>query len=669
MSQFGISGQTTTQTSNQVQASNQVEDSKLGPVPPEIKNARVSNSILSKIGHGIKSFFCAIGNFFVNLFKGNSRVDPDPDPGEPRITNTDKTLPDKSPSEDAATLSRNDIYKLNLPNAHKAALNDLLGELREIYGEIAPNSLEVLKKFNCNHVPSVKQFTYGLANKVGDKSVSPNTMKQSAKEVLLTELSRRAIKSAILEHATELGYKFDQEHLDAMATEFHRNNGKRTLNIQEAKDLVQNNLNDINQLLQKHGVLSGIVDLDYLPTEYKNAFNSVVNDLHIKFGPNSCPKNLQDILQLKINKPDRILDIVKDNINKIKSPQDFAAIIRKQLTPVAQQHVVGLAIDSSMKEKGINLHPSILKDYAKTFLDNNPDLKDAVTSNEKIDEIANNTKFINYIKEINSNIESAQDTYLNKVSQDAQPILKGFIFSLPLDKDHLKDSLATLGEYATKMVNWKNKVSYADSNTDKFKPVCTGILDDINSRLSAQTADKYFDGNVFITCETDIPRNNWNINGHKYQKPDKDSVLNDIKNVLKNNVDIKFVTSLANQYLTGTIFKSIIDKDYVNTGLTTIPDNYNHNKNNIIRQSKGSELPPEDRADTYNITIDKKHADIEAVVPTVISTEQAPGYIIGTAMYKIHLRCELQGDSANQPKITNIEISQEFKLDMKATQL
>lgn len=251
--------------------SDTLEQAQWGPqqnaqLPEYLQNARISTSILAKSGKVVGGAFDSCGaiaklgkNEITTLCDQVKAFDTAP---KPRVESYGNLLPFAQPQADCAN---SQLYKslvnLNLPQAYKDALIELLQELSLPFVQYAPKDISGLAKWKIVTYADNQPFVFSMSSSVRKcpEELTPASFKELAKQILLPDLTRKSMLEALKQEADNLGLKISHDGLQAAACELFDKGGQELFKNQgQASEFVAGHKELAKSALQKASLLEGL---------------------------------------------------------------------------------------------------------------------------------------------------------------------------------------------------------------------------------------------------------------------------------------------------------------------------------------------------------------------------------------------------------------------------
>ncbi len=657
-------------------------------LPQELQNARPSTSVWAKIGR-VASYIArgifAVGTLGISeaaiwgVKKLYNYCHASPEPPQPRVARQEVPLPNDEPQADIDNRAiYNGIVRFRLPQAYKDAISDLLQELSGSFGNLVPKNLDELTKLTIvKSNGGINHFSLMLRNKVNDstEAVTPGRLKEMARQILLPELTRKSIANALKPVAGDLGIDASKETRQAAACEmFDKTGGVIFQNQAQATEFVAEHRDIAAPALKKAALLDGL-EKRQLPPAYKAQLDSVANELRLAFGAKCVPKEQADILQMKVTRGSHLLDQLQQAITeKPLSPQEFGKLARDFLKPLAQRFAMGQAIAREMEKKGVKPNPGLLPKLVDSLIESGGQKMSAavngLSNTAGTQNILAQPATQQFLTETVANMKALEAKYLPQVSDDAKPLLRNIIRSLPYDAANRGSSITMVQHMAKEMADWKADIPMDAESTQKF---CGKMVTELNTRLSTLAAEQpnKFNGNIFAAFRADSNRNMWTFNGKVLDHLPAEHLEGELTRNVPSAIDQQFLSKLTNQYA-WTDLASPLDGVWSQSG----DDSANEINgsglakakplaNNFKRQPQdfaGMEKIAGSPAFTITVAPDKKTAVVEIIRPYVICTdEQSESQPVGTANLVMRVECKLSGGDPNvRPEVTNVQVSQKL---------
>lgn len=656
-------------------------------LPQELQNARPSTSVWAKIGR-VASYIArgifAVGTLGISeaaiwgVKKLYNYCHASPEPPQPRVARQEVPLPNAEPQADIDNRAiYNGIVRFRLPQAYKDAISDLLQELSGSFGNLVPKNLDELTKLAIvKSNGGIDHFPLMLRNKVIDstEAVTPGRLKEMARQILLPELTRKSIANALKPVAGDLGMNASKEARQAAACEmFDKTGGVIFQNQAQATEFVAAHRNIAAPALKKAALLDGL-EKRQLPPAYKAQLDSVANELRLAFGAKCVPKEQADILQMKVTIGNHLLSQLQQAIKeKPLSPQEFGKLVRDFLKPLAQRFAMGQAIAREMEKKGVKPNPGLLPKLVDSLIESGGQKMSAavngLSNTAGTQNILAQPATQQFLTETVANMKALEAEYLPQVSDDAKPLLRNIIRSLPYDAANRGSSIRMVQHMAKEMAGWKADIPMGAESTQKF---CAKMVTEINRRLSVLAPeDSRFNGNIYSSFTADSSRNNWTFNGKVLNYMPHEHLEGELTRNVPTAIDQQFLSKLTNQYawtdlgspLDGVWSQSGDDSanEINGSGLAKakpLANNFRQQPQNFAGMEKIAGSP----AFTITVAPDKKTAVVEIIRPYVICTdEQSKGQPVGTANLVMRVECKLSGGDPNvRPEVTNVQVSQKL---------
>ncbi|MBQ9406846.1 MAG: hypothetical protein IJU37_08965 [Desulfovibrio sp.] len=692
-------------------------------LPQELQNARPSSSGWATFGRvvlGVVRVIGAIATLCISEVIIRTAIAARDAP-EPRVQphNPDH-LPPADPQVEAGKKVLSDgMLKLNLPPRHIEALQGLLTDLADRYGDNVPKNLDDLRKLKLH---SGEPFILKLrdAVKQSAEDVTPARLQDMARDFLEPEMVKRSLDVALQNKARELGIQLESwgpnhepRGLQLATNKFLQACEERgSMPMSQLKDSVEPFLNprglNTEQSVQtafqsvqdypfvedalRRAALQDGQEHDTLPPEHAAALDNMVAKLRTAYGQDCLPQEPKKILRTRPTHGNTVLDGLKElaqNAETAISPQDFGRLLKEQLTPMCQRHALGLALGERLeKEHGIKLHPQVLGHLLDELENRCP----ALTKN--LDRISNvqaaretleaqKTATDDFLAFVGNNVKYLEQTYLPQVQPQLQPILRNLIRSLPTGPAHMEESQAQVARLAADMSTWQASIPLGDPSLNDF---CTHLADDLNNRTSTLAAEEgsKFKDNIYGTFDHDSNRNNWKLNGKEFNKKPADVLSGELKQIAPAPIDQQFLSKLTNQYLWSDLKVPMVaqagpdnvvqprvwnnsgepvQEEARNNGLAFTTARQHVSVNGHFNQPQDVDLP-NDGYFSITVSEDKKHAVVEMVVPSAMTTENPKQGLIpvGMCTHTLQVECELSGGDPNvRPRVTGIQLGQEIK--------
>ena len=646
-------------------------------VPQELQNARPSTSIFSRIGHSIKSFFSAIGSG-ISAIAARIFVSDTP---KPRVNpNSPNALPMSRPADDAANSQLSSgLYQMQIPASHRNALEGTIKNLRERFGDAAPENIDALSNFMIDDNYFMMKLRLSIDQST--EYVSPQRFARLAMEILEPQVAENAIGNVLKARADTLGIPMQGNAVKLATTAFFEANPDLSLNhvsdMKSAQECVAKKETMLEGILKKASI-TGALEEKTLPPEYKKAMETMLDSLRASFGKDCLTESLEGILKLSIPESGNLqwllTQFVKENKNPV-SPETFAATAKKFLLPLVQERSVNAMLGRMLEEKhGIKPHPKLLSemfDGVRNILKNDLSNTSGLGDIAKII-VDHEEEVSTAFSEISGKIKSMEEKYLPSVDITVRPILQKIIRSLPWNAEKAEDSEKQIETVVKDMASWKADVAFGDKKTDAW---CAKMTEEL--KLFTNDENNTFVDDIFPTVYADANRAEWNINNKHLSHPQSQDLIADFKTAVPNPEDQHLLSTLSNQYLGTNLSISLnyqwrisdteVSENECKNGLSfsskSNPDSFG-----LLREATGVNVFHGLHADngSYSITVspDKKTAVVELHSSKAICTDNKKTIQVGTANHVLRIHCNLSAGSPDgKPSVTKVEISQNLRVE------
>ena len=658
-------------------------------LPQELQNARPSTSVWAKIGR--VASYIARGIFAVGTLglseaaiwgvkKLYNYCHASPQPPQPRMLSQQdiSLLPNAAPRADVNNRTLyNGMVRLDLPQEYKDALGELLQELSGSFGKLVPKNLEELRTlFIANGRGGNDAFVAKLRRKVesSTEAVTPGRLKEMARQVLLPDLTSKSIADALKTVAADLGMTASKEALHMAACEmFDKTGGVLFQNQAQATAFVAAHRDIAAPTLKKTALLDGL-DKKQLPPAYKAQLDSVANELRLAFGAKCLPGEQADILGVRPSLGNSLCDTLRKAAESGPlSPQDFGKLVRDSLKPFAQRFAVGQAIGRAMEKQGVKPNPGILPKLVQGLIKSGGQGMNAAVNG--LANVAGTQNILaqpaaqQFLTEIVADMKAMEEEYLPRVSDDAKPLLRNLIRSLPFDAANRGSSVSMVQHMAQEMAGWKADIPMGAEATQKF---CDKMVAELNIRTSTLAAEQpnKFNGNIFSSFTADANRNMWTFNGKVLNYMPPEHLEGELTRNVPTAIDQQFLSKLTNQYA-WTNLSSPLQGTWNMTGDNSANEINGSGLakatpllNGFMQQPQNFDGMKDIAGETsFTITVapDKKTAVVEIVRPYVICTDEPKGQPVGTANLVMRVECKLSGGDPNvKPEVTKVQVSQKL---------
>ena len=571
------------------------------------------------------------------------------------------------------------MKRLELPKEYTDALGSITGNLANNYGkDISPKTAKDLLSFYSPDI-GLEPFGNVMQEKIRahDGKVTPEVLKNMAKEAVAPEMAVRALASAIKKEASKSGVMLTDKAARMAAVDLYKSKERPEIrSLDDARNFVRSRKDLASAATQKNAILHAMSgdesDINLLPAEHRHALQGVVSSLRRTFGDGSLPADMKALLEVKVAAGELgIMKTIREHLQDAAakgsiSPNDFANAARVIIRKVAQEYSMANALaremESTYKLKLTDAGKlALLNSVANSvngFMEKVAGMKNAQSAT-----LAINTREVSAkLAEIAANIKNAEKEYLPKVSDDARPMLQSIIRSLPFDARNLPKTNAIVSRNASEMAEWKADIAYGDKNLNAF---CNKMTDELNMFANEKRLDHRIENSVFTQIRLDANRSNWSLNNKEMGHTDANTLENEFRSLLPDEKDLAFVTRLSNQYIS-TRFLAPLSGTWndsgdnsaghtAGTGLTTFtnpPDG-----NDLVRKDH-------DRSTKYTVSIsdDKKTAVIEVFTPQTVHVGNEEHSVVGTITQNMRVTCDLSAGSPNgEPRVVKTEVSQHFE--------
>ncbi len=566
---------------------------------------------------------------------------------------------------------QNNMRTLDLPQEHMKAIDEFLAELKKSYGDCAPKdkaALSVVYPIDMN----LDAFVNAMKKKVAasDVKVTPEMLKQMAKEAIAPEMAVRGIAAVLTQDAAKNGLALSPKAARMAAIEIYDAQGRPPVaSMTEAREFVDAHKNLAGPSVQKSALLDGLDNEENMPPAHKAAFEEAVNGLRLAFGQKCFPDTLKSILAVKIERGtslrSRLTGMAK---NGPVQPEEFGRAVSDLLKPLAQEYAMAEALGKVMEQShGVSLTPAGRRALLNGVRNSIQPQMNAMKSSADVTGIVATPVVRQLLMEIAENVKSAEETYLPQVSEDARPLLRNIIRSLPFDAASRPSTLALIGKTVNLMAGWKAQIAFGDP---ALKTFCDKMVDELNLFVADEQMLKKVTDGIFSGFKADAERNEWTVNGKAIKYMESEHLIGEARQLLPNTDDLRFVTMLANQYtwtellspLQGVWMNSGDNSagDVADTGLTTYKGP--EITEGLVRQKAKTDFPHESHRWVITVSPDKKTAVIEMFLPNFVCADNREGAPAGTVLHRMRIHCDLSAGSPNgKPRVANVEVSQEFK--------
>ncbi len=652
-----------------------------GNIPRELQNARVSDSLLSRMGHSIKSFFSTVGEAICAV---GTRIYASFVTPRPRVnTDNHNLLPVTKPATDAANSALSEKFRDmdNMPAVYKEALKGMLKDMQERYGSVVPRDLNALQRSNIKI--GYNYFFEELEHLVCrcPEAVTPQRLGRMAKELLEPEVVKLAVGNALKSMAREFNLPEQDDVANKASAHFLEACKKADppispdsiINMKSAQDLVSKMKNEAKTALEK-GCLESALDQETLPSEHKKAVETMIDGLRRDFGGNCLPKTFEEILYIRSDQGKWLHEILHDAISNSKecvSPQKFAEVAKEFLLPRIREHVLYEELGRKLAAAhGLELPAKLLVTLFEDMLEDSfaTEISGVANRDDAVKLLGSHEQEIAPIfADIANNVSEMETKYLPKVSEEVRPLLKKYIRSVPLDASHKEKSEKMLKTIANDMASWKLSIPFGDESVNAF---CAKMVDELGIFLGGNP-DEDFVGDIFSTIFADANRSLWYINDNYLERPKPETLIADLKATVPNSADQRFLSQIVNQYTNSAIAQSLnrewrfsetdVQGEELRNGIA-------FNTRIMLGSTRqGNSAPDLKTIDgSYRITVseDKKSAVIEILYPSAICTDDLNAIQLGSVNHTVRIHCNLSaGAPDGKPGVTKVEISQQIQID------
>ncbi len=562
------------------------------------------------------------------------------------------------------------MRKLNLPQEHMKALDEFLAELKQSYGDCAPKDTADLRKVYPVDM-RLDAFVVALEKKVAasDVKVTPEVLKRMAKETIAPEMAVRSIAAVLSQDAAKNGLVLNPKAARAAAIELYTAQGRPPVaSMAEARAFVDTHNDLAVPAMQKSALLGGLDKPDNMPPAHKAAFEDAVNGLRLAFGEKCFPDTLESVLKTNIAPwtplRSRLEEMVK---NGPVSAEEFGRAAAELLKPLAQAYAMAEALGKAMEQsQGISLTPAGRKALLNGVRNSIQSQMNGMKSSADATGIAASPVVSQFLSEIAGSIRAAEETYLPRVSDDAKPLLRNVIRSLPFDNASRPAALALIEKTARQMAGWRSPIDFGDHALEQF---CGKMVGELNLFVASESMNQKIVNDIFSSFTADANRNKWTVNGKEINYMPAEHLIGEVRQLLPNTADLRFVTMLANQY-TWTALTSPLQGDWRDSGDASAEDvagtgltNYDPitNTEGLLRQKAETDFPHESHSWVITVSPDKKTATIEMILPHFVCVDNKEGAPAGTVLHRMRIHCNLSAGSLDgKPRVTNVELKQEI---------